>query len=73
MRSKLRLQASTVIATLALFVALGGTSYAVGNTINGSQLKNRSVAGKKLKNHTVTGTQVNVSGYPEGPVRAKCR
>lgn len=67
MRSLLRIERSTVIAMLALFVALGGTSYAIGNSINGSQLKNRSVAGKKLIKHTVTGTDVNVSGFPKVP------
>jgi hypothetical protein len=67
MRSKLRLEPSTAIATLALFVALGGTSYAISNSINGSLLKNRSVAGKKLMKHTVTGTEVNVSGFPKVP------
>jgi hypothetical protein len=67
MQSKLKLRASTVIASIALFVALGGTSYAIGNKISGSQLKNRSIPGQKLKNHTVTGTQVNVSQFPTVP------
>ncbi|MBV9309858.1 MAG: hypothetical protein JOZ73_03460 [Solirubrobacterales bacterium] len=46
------------VALLALFVALGGSAYAVGS-INGSKLKNRSVAGKKLKKHTITGKEIN--------------
>jgi hypothetical protein len=71
MRSKLKLEPSIVIATLALFVALGGTSYAISNTINGSLLKNRSVAGKKLKKHTVTGTEVKVSTFPKVPAAHK--
>lgn len=56
-----------MIAALALFVALGGTSYAIGGAINGSVLKNGSVAGKKLEKHTVTGTQVKVSTFPKVP------
>lgn len=67
MRLIRRFQPSTVIATVALFVALGGTSYAVSGQINGSQLKNGSVTGKKLAKHTVTGTQVNVATFPKVP------
>jgi hypothetical protein len=67
MRSRLRPAPSTVLAALALFIALGGTSYAVSNRINGANLKNRSVAGTKLKKHTVTGTDVNVSTLPKVP------
>lgn len=48
---------ATAIALLALFVAIGGTSYAAAK-INGKDIKNRTVAGKKLKNGTVTGKQV---------------
>jgi hypothetical protein len=47
------------IALAALFVALGGTGYAAV-TINGSSIRNGSIAGKKLKKHTLTGTQINV-------------
>lgn len=46
-----------VIATLALFVAMFGTAYA-GSKINGSKLKNHSVAGKKLANNTLKGKQI---------------
>ncbi len=66
MRSKLKITPATVLAALALFVALGGTSYAI-SSINGSLLKNRSVAGVKLKKHTVTGSEVNVSSFPKVP------
>src|SRR4051812_3825741 len=48
---------ANVVATLALVLAVGGTSYAASQ-INGKNLKNRSVAGKKLKKNTVTGTEV---------------
>ena len=49
-----------VISVIALFVALGGSSYAA-ITVNGSQLKNGSVAGKKLKRNTLTGKQIRES------------
>jgi hypothetical protein len=45
------------VALLALFVAVGGTAYAV-KTIDGKLLKNRSVAGKKLKRNTLGGKQI---------------
>jgi hypothetical protein len=58
---------ATVIATLALIVALGGTSYAMGARISGAQLANRSVDGVKLKKHTITGSEVSVSSFPRVP------
>ncbi len=45
---------------LALVVSTGGVSEAA-KLINGSQLKNNSVAGKKLKNDTVTGKKIKES------------
>ena len=46
--------ASTAVALLALFVALGGTGYAAVK-VNGKNIKNRTITGKKLKNRTITG------------------
>jgi hypothetical protein len=46
-----------VVALIALFVALGGSSYAA-LTINGKNIKNGSIAGKKLKNRTITQKKV---------------
>jgi hypothetical protein len=51
---------ANVVASLALFVALGGSAYAVSK-IDGSALVNRSVAGKKLKADTVTGREIRES------------
>src|SRR5512132_2498331 len=48
------------IALVALFVALGGSSYAALK-INGSQIKNRSVSGKKLKRNTLGGVTIKES------------
>jgi hypothetical protein len=61
-----RLTYANVVATLALVLAIGGTSYAAV-TISGKNIKNRSVAGKKLKKNTVTGTEVNESKLGQVP------
>ena len=44
---------ATILAGLALMIALGGTATAAG-LINGAKIKNKSIAGKKLKNKTIT-------------------
>jgi hypothetical protein len=61
-----RLSYANVVATLALLLAVGGTSYAASQ-INGTSLKNRSVAGKKLKKNTVTGAEVKESKLGKVP------
>lgn len=62
----LRPSPAMVTAALALFVSLGGTALAV-TSINGNQLKNRSVAGIKLEMHTITGTEVNLNKLGKVP------
>jgi hypothetical protein len=47
-----RLSYSNVMATLAVFVALGGTSYAA-ITITGKNVKNGSLTGADVKKHSV--------------------
>jgi hypothetical protein len=51
---------ANVMSTLAVFIALGGSSYAAVS-ITGSSLKHRSVTGTKLKRNTVTGLEVRES------------
>lgn len=53
LRETRRPRLATILAALALMIALGGTATAAG-LINGGKLKNKSVAGKKLKNKTIT-------------------
>ncbi|MDQ2983538.1 MAG: hypothetical protein M3R70_06395 [Actinomycetota bacterium] len=65
-----RLTYANVMATLALFIALGGTSYAVSR-IDGKLLKNRSVPGKKLKRNAVGPFEVNEAKL--GQVRSAAR
>jgi hypothetical protein len=64
-----------VVATLALFIALGGASYAalklpknsVGakqlkkNSVTEAKLKNEAVTASKVKKGTLTGSQINLS------------
>ena len=44
---------ATIVAGLALMIALGGTATAAG-LINGKKIKNNTITGKKLKNKTIT-------------------
>jgi hypothetical protein len=55
------------VALLALFVALGGTGYAV-TKINGSQLVNRSVPAVKVKKDVLTGNEVRESALKAVPL-----
>jgi len=48
---------ATVVAYLALFVALGGSSYAA-ITVTGKNVKNSSLTGKDIKNNSLTGSDV---------------
>jgi len=70
MPAVLRHLRSNVVAYLALFVALGGTSYAAV-AINGSKLKNRSVAGVKLKKNTLGGTEIREAALGKVPSASK--
>jgi hypothetical protein len=47
--------AALAVAALALFVALGGTSYAAGLLIGTKQIKNNAVTSKKIKDNRVSG------------------
>ena len=55
-----RLSYANVVATIALFVALGGASYAAVQ-INGKQIRNRSIPGRKLKVGAITSKDQNRS------------
>ena len=59
---------SNVAATLALFVALGGTSFAAVS-ITGSDVKNGSLTGKDLKNESVTGSDVDNSSLTGSDIK----
>jgi hypothetical protein len=61
-----RLTYANVMSTLAVFIALGGSSYAAF-TINGRVIKNRSIPGKKLRRNTVTSREVRESRLGKVP------
>jgi hypothetical protein len=68
-RLRKRLTYANVMSTLAVFIGLGGSSYAAF-TINGASIKNRSISGKKLRHNTLTGVQIKESQLGRVP-RAK--
>ena len=51
---------ANLMASIAVFVALGGTGYAAVK-VNGKNIKNKSIAGKKLKRDTLSGSQIKES------------
>jgi hypothetical protein len=53
------------IALLALFVALGGTSFAAATLINGSQIKPHTIAKNRLTNRAIA--QLRGNRGPAGP------
>lgn len=63
-RVRLRITPATVIASIALLIALGGTSIAAvtatapSNSVNTAALKNSAVTNPKLANNAVTGSKV---------------
>ena len=67
---------SNVVAYLALFVALGGTSYAAvqvtgrnvaDSSLTGADLKNNSVTGKDVKNRSLQAADFAGGQLPAGP------
>src|SRR3954454_25334084 len=55
-----RLTYSNVVATIALFVALGGSSYAAVK-LTGRNIKDSTITGKDVKNKSLTGAAVKDS------------
>lgn len=49
---------ANVMATVAVFIALGGSSYAAVK-LNGKDIKKNTVAGKALKKNTLGGREIN--------------
>ena len=73
---------ANVVATLALFIALGGSAIAAStlgknsvgpkqlkkNAVTTPKVKNKAITGAKIKPGTITGTQVNASTLGTVPV-----
>ena len=60
-----RLTYANVMATIAVFIALGGASYAAvklpKNSVGAKQIKKNAVTTAKIKNGAVTGPKLNLS------------
>lgn len=67
-RIRPRFNHATIVAYVALFVALGGSSYAAVK-INGKNIKNKSIAGEKLKARTITGGKVQKNTLTGSEIR----
>jgi hypothetical protein len=68
-----RLTYANVVATLALFVALGGVSYAAAtlprNSVGAKQLKPRAVTTKKIRDGAVTGPKLRAGTVTASRIR----
>ncbi|HEX8084471.1 MAG TPA: hypothetical protein VF529_09295 [Solirubrobacteraceae bacterium] len=66
-----------LVAYLALFVALSGTSYAVTalprNSVGTKQIKRNAVTGAKVKRDTLTGQDVDEAKLAQVPLAARAR
>lgn len=51
---------ANVMSTIAVFIALGGSSYAA-YSISGSSIKDRSITGRKIERNSLSGLQIRES------------
>jgi len=66
-----RIHPASVVAMLALFIALGGVSYAAVGKIGSKDIKNGAVTKVKIKKDAVTGAKVKESTLGTVPDAAK--
>jgi hypothetical protein len=70
-RLRSKLTYANVVATLALFIALGGASYAAvklpKNSVGTRQIKNNAITGAKIKNGAISGSKIALSSLGAVP------
>jgi hypothetical protein len=67
---RMRLTYANVVASIALFVALGGTSYGLATgSIGSREIKNNGVASKDIRNNDVRGKDIRNSTISSRDVR----
>lgn len=68
---KNRITPSILISSLALFIALGGASYAAlgKNSVGSKQLKKNSVVTKKIKKNAVTSSKIKANAIVTGKIK----
>ncbi len=75
MRFLPRLTYSNVVATLAIFIALGGISYAATNlpknSVGSKQLKKNAVTAKKIKKKAVTSSKIKKNAVATSKIKNK--
>lgn len=79
--SRPRITYANVVATLALFIALGGVSWAAAtlpknsvgskqikkNAVTSTKIKSNSITGAKVKNNSLTGSDINAGSLGKVP------
>ena len=60
-RNQMKIRPATLLALLALFVAIGGTATAASGVINGKKIKKGTIAGKAFKNQTITRAKISTA------------
>ena len=72
-----RLSYANVVATLALFVALGGTSYAATqlarNSVGSSQIRSKAVGSSELRSRAVTSSKIRSRAVPARKLSSSAR
>ncbi len=63
---------ANVMATVAVFIALGGSSYAA-LTITGADVRNGSLTKRDLRKNTLDGSRIKESRLGKGSQGEKCR
>lgn len=67
-RLRPKLTYANVVATLALFIALGGSAYAIGaGTIGSREIRDNSIRSSDVRNNALTGRDINERSLRSAP------